>query len=98
MLIVMGRIGSKQHESELKQYMETLEKNGFKVINLKGCSPDAIAVKDNKIYAVEVLGSQYRNGKGWHKSWTVKKKTEQYEMFDDLFIHVFRYQQTTRKA
>lgn len=86
----MPQVGSKKHEEVLKLYITELEEEGFKVIDLKGKSPDAIAVKDNKVCAVEVLGSTYRKGKGWHKGWTRKHKQTQYSMFDDVFIRVFK--------
>ena len=84
-----GRIGSVQHEIELVNELQKLHNDGWKVINLRGLSPDGIAVKDGKVVAIEVLGADYRKGKGWRHSWTYKDKKERYSMFDDVIIKVF---------
>lgn len=85
----MPQRGNILHEEKLKETLNKMEKDGWKTIDLKGKSPDGIAVKDNKIIAVEILGATYRSGKGWHKNWSYKGKKEQYSMFDDVVIVVF---------
>jgi len=92
--INMGRIGNKQHEKVLRETIEKLEKDGYHVVNLKGKSPDAIATKDNKLIAVEVLGETYRKGK-WKKSWTYTQKEDDYSMFDDILIRTFKRNKPT---
>ena len=87
----MGRRGSMEHEIGVIDELNKLIQDGWKVINLKGVSPDAIAVKDNKIVAIEVLGMKYRKGKGYHRNWTYKNKKELYSMFDDVIIKTFVY-------
>lgn len=86
----MARKGSQQHEMEVEKTIKKLEKEGWKVINTKGVIPDAIAIKNNKCVAIEVLGISYRKNKGWHRSWTVKNKTDTYSMYDDVIIEVFK--------
>jgi hypothetical protein len=88
------RRGSKQHEDELRKTIASLEKEGYRVIDLCGYSPDAIAIKDGKIIAVEVLGKQWRksptgNAEQLHAGWTHSGKKKQYMMFDDLKIVTF---------
>ena len=88
------RIGNKQHETELKKVISNLEKEGYNVVDLKGFSPDAIAVKNNKIVAVEVLGTSWRHHPKTttlelHNSWTYRGKRNQYNMFDEVKIFTF---------
>lgn len=89
-----GRIGKKQHEDLLKKTIKEMEEKGWKVIDLKGRSPDAIAAKNEndkvKIIALEILGMSYNEGKGWHKSWTYKEKMDNYSMFDEVIIKKFK--------
>ena len=91
--------GKKQHEDVLTDYIEDLECEGYRVIRLKGKSPDAIAVRyilneDNlaelEISAVEVLGKTHRKGRGWHGSWTRAQKQRDYDMFDKVLIRTFK--------
>ena len=82
---------SKLHEKILKDTIKELTKQGYRVIDLEMKSPDAIATKNNKIYAVEVLGLQYRGKKGWNRNWTYRAKKSIYHMFDDLIVKTFKY-------
>lgn len=95
------RRGSKQHEEELKKAILELQNEGYRVIDLNGVSPDAIAIKDGKIVAIEVLGKCWRKcankfakEKGltgyWHGSWTHRGKSKLYSMFDEVKIFTFK--------
>ena len=84
-------VESEKHEEKLRQVLEKLNKEGYRAFDLERKSPDAIALKDNKIYAVEVLGRQYKKGKGWTKKWTYLAKKKVYHMFDDILIYDFKY-------
>jgi hypothetical protein len=79
------------HEKKLKEFISELSNKGFKVFDLERKSPDALAIKDNKVYAVEVLGSSYKKGKGWKKKWTRRNKNKVYHMFDGILIKEFRH-------
>jgi len=79
------------HEKALMECIEELKAKGYRVIDLERKSPDAIAIKDNQIFAVEVLGIRYRKGKGWGKTWTPKAKETIYHMFDGILFKTFRY-------
>lgn len=88
------RRGSKQHEAELLKAIKDMESKGYKVVNLHGVCPDAIAIKNNYVIAVEVLGKDVRNNPKSqslenHASWTFSGKKRQYRMFDDVKIFVF---------
>lgn len=82
---------SELHIEEVKKTKKQLEKKGYRVIDLENKSPDLIAVKNNKIIAVEVLGLQYNSKKKyWKKKFTYKSKKFVYRMFDDVFITTFK--------
>jgi len=86
----MARRGSLQHEIAVIDEIQKLMNDGWRVVNLKGLSPDAIAAKNGKLIAIEVLGLDYRKGRGWHRNWTYKSKKEMYSMFDEVIIKTFR--------
>lgn len=88
------RRGSKQHEQELQKTIADMRNEGYRILDLHGNSPDAIAVKEDVIVAVEVLGKDWRirpNGKTkeLHGSWTYAGKERQYSMFDEVKIVTF---------
>ena len=83
-------MGSETHDEVLQEEIEELQSKGFRVINLEGKNPDAIAIKDGKVYAVEVLGiSYYKKKRHWKGSFSIKQKRSIYHMFDGLFIKHF---------
>ena len=89
---------SKLHMEKIKETIKELRKEGYRAIDLENKSPDVIALKDGKIFAVEILGMQYRkkrrrNGKitGWHRGWSIKSKKQIYHMFDEVIIRTFKY-------
>ncbi len=85
------KMESQQHIDKLKEVIKELEDKGYRVIDLEMKSPDAIALKDNKLYAVEVLGRQYDMKRGyWKKKFTIKSKKEIYHMFDGMIIRTFK--------
>lgn len=82
--------GKEEHEALLKKTIRELEAEGWRVVDLEGKSPDAVAAKDGKIIAVEILGQRWIPGTGWKQRWTYKAKKENYSMFDDVVIKVFK--------
>ena len=82
---------SKTHELTLKNYIEELKSQGYKAFDLNRKCPDGIAVKDGKVYAIEVLGTQKKKGKGNHRKWTFRGKRKEYYMFDDVLFKTFSY-------
>jgi hypothetical protein len=82
------------HEKKLKEELEKLKKEGYRVIDLERKCPDGIAIKDGKVYAVEILGKKHTNGKGWKISSTKKQKEFIYKMFDGVIIRTFKYPTT----
>ena len=75
---------SLQHRRAFLEYFDELEKDGWKVIDLQNKSPDGIAVKDNKIVAVEIILSS-QTGK-----YTSKTKKKEYSMFDDVLVRIVK--------
>ena len=76
----MTKTGNEQFQDVLKDFVADLEDDGYRVILLKGKSPDAVAVRveeihygvdygidkiELKICAVDVLGKTYRKGRGY---------------------------------
>lgn len=91
--------GGEKHEARVREYLKELELEGYSVVNLIGKSPDGIAVKDGKIFAVEILKKvrQERNnydpgrhhGRYIHRfqgGWTLKQKRMTYDMFEDVLF------------
>lgn len=99
----MAKKGSVKHEEALDIKIKELETMGWRVINLHGKSPDAIAVKDNKIVAVEILKrikTERKNPdlvkkKGKFKwsfagGFTLVSKKVTYDMFDDIIFGFYK--------
>ncbi len=96
----MPQKGSVGHEKRLHEFKYELEREGWRVVVLKGKSPDAIAVKGQTIVAVEVLQKtrmpKLRKGH-WRREWrytsgyTLAEKKRNYDMFDDVFFVVWKH-------
>lgn len=92
----MPGIGKSKHEKVLNVKVLELEKEGYRVIKLNGKSPDAIAVMDNKIFAVEAEGinrrtregKQGRRANGFNR-YHVNAKRKQLSMFDGVIFAIF---------
>ena len=83
--------GNRQHQENIEESVKELNKKGYYAINLHGKSPDGIAYKDGKLYAIEVLGVQYLPKKMdcIDKLHLVKKKKRDYDMFDNVIFRIF---------
>jgi hypothetical protein len=57
------KLSSGKHNKEILTFSKQLEKQGYRVVPLTSTLPDIIAVKDNKIYAVEVDNGSLRTYK-----------------------------------
>lgn len=82
---------SKKHQEILKKKIEELNKKGYKAVSLGKPKPDGVAVKDNKLYAVEVLrfsSSHTPNSKAEKRF--IKEKKKVYKMYDGVIIEAFR--------
>lgn len=99
----MPKIGTEKHELALENKIKELESIGWRVVNLHGKSPDAIAVKDDKIVAVEILKkikTQRKNPdlarkKGKFKwsfagGFTLASKRSNYDMFDEVIFGFYK--------
>lgn len=104
--------GKELHEKKVKEFKEDLEKDGWRVILLDGKSPDGVAVKGDKICAVEVLGKRLKRigkYKGKYKDqgktkyawrldgYTFHAKRQIYRMFDDVLFSVFYREETDKR-
>lgn len=89
----MTRTGSIQHETEVKKTIKKYQSEGYRAIDLQGLSPDIIAVKDNRIFAIEVIGRK----KGHTMKQSIRWKKDQYSMFDDVLIERFVYERLNYK-
>ena len=87
----MGRRAGAKHEYYLSSLIEEYEKKGWRVVRLQEKSPDAVACKNGKLIALEVLGVARGPKGGELHSWTYKAKKATYDMFDDLIIKTFFY-------
>ncbi len=96
----MPAIGGPQHEAILREKVKELEGDGWRVIVLHGKSPDAIAVKDGRIVAVEAVQKMrvkrvsHAKEKGkfrWKHlgGWTIASKKRLYHMFDDVIFAIY---------
>jgi len=70
---------SDAHEREVALFVEKLNKEGWTCISLSGIKPDAIAVRGNLIFAVEILAD----------SGNKAKKRKDYARFDGVLFHEF---------
>lgn len=82
--------GSRQHQETIISYLMELETKGYHTVNLHGRSPDGIAIKDNKIYAVEILGFDYIPKTGLDSLSMVREKKENYEPYDGILFKFFK--------
>ena len=83
-------VESVQHKKEVEKVLNELKRAGYRAINLRGKSPDGIAVKGDTVYAVEVMSLNHKTGKGWRASHNKKQKSEMYSMFDGLIYKTFK--------
>jgi len=99
----MPKVGKQKHEEALDLKIKELELDGWRVVNLHGKSPDAIAVKDNRIVAVEILKKikterknlELARKKGKFKwsfagGFTLASKRSNYDMFDEVIFGFYK--------
>lgn len=87
MINIVGR-GSNQHQKLIEETVIELEDLGYNVVNMNGIAPDAVATRDGKIYAIEVLVINKIPKKGWEHLKQIRDKKESYSMFDDIIFKV----------
>jgi len=90
-VVRMPKPPSGQHEQELKAFCDRLRADGYHVIETHGKIPDAIATKDGKLYAVEIVMKirVKKQGKyGWKPmgGYTLEGKKRNYSMYDEVLI------------
>lgn len=81
--------GLPQHQDLLKSFLEELRLKGYHTIDITGIVPDGLAVKENKIFAVEILGVDKIPQCGFSNMYTVNQKRDNYEMFDGVLFKVY---------
>ena len=70
---------SREHELAVQEKVHELEAEGWRTFKLDRKSPDAIAIKDGNVIAIEILG---RNGNLKVQA----RKRDDYKMFDDVIF------------
>lgn len=91
---------SEKHEQALKETVEELEAQGYRILLMGRLHPDAIAEKDGEIVAVEVLGKYKRKrspdgrSRGYKLTGglTFEEKRRRYSRFDNIHFTVFYYE------
>jgi len=78
---------TKNQKTVLNETIKQYQDNGYNVIALEKKSPDAIAVKNNRIFAIEIIGLPVGSAGKYH----IKAKEDIYDMFDGLMIKTFYY-------
>ena len=79
------------HEDCLKAFCARLAADGYHVVETHGKIPDAIATKDGKLVAVELIVKTRRAG-GWRPmgGYTQEGKRRNYSMYDAVLIETVR--------
>lgn len=80
--------GSPQHQQLVRDTVEELKNLDYNVVNTNGFAPDAIATKDGKLFAVEILLINYIPKQGWEHLGVVKRKRDKYRDFDDVIFKI----------
>lgn len=78
---------SKLHQQILFETIDELNQKGYFTINLTGMIPDAIAIKDNKFYAIEVLIVN-DIPRDWQNLPIVQNKRVKYSSFDEIIFKI----------
>jgi hypothetical protein len=100
----MKRSKDANYKEALDRVTERLKEQGYRVIDLQGKSPDAIAIRTAEtpgpmpnltyefpeIVAICLVGKTHRPRKGWHGSYSAKQKRQTYSMFDRVSVHFFK--------
>ena len=80
---------SNEHEENLNFHIKDLRLKGFNVVKTGRKLPDAIATKDGKLYAIEVIGIEGTLGGNESKRKESEKRAT-YGMYDDLLFFEFK--------
>ena len=83
---------SGKHQDELRLTLERLKLKGFRTIDMNGRVPDGLAVKEGKVYAVEILPD---NISGRVDSGL---KRIAYSMFDGTIFSFYRTESHKRRT
>lgn len=88
--------GSIRHQKLILDTMLELQNEGYNVIGLQKGIPDAIATKDDLIYAVKSLIVSYVPKKGIEDMDIIKNKRKLYSGFDGIVFKLSDKQDTTK--
>jgi len=87
----MVKQGGPKAIKTLHELSEDYRKDGWKVIELDGRSPGAVAFKDGKAIALMSVGRQYVGDKGWRNKFSLNYFRKNYYMFDDVVVRSYLY-------
>lgn len=79
----MSSRGGAFHEALLKKTIEELRLAGYKVIDPDCKIPDAIAIKNGKLIAIEILPKKKSDR-------NVREKQLHYRMYDEIIFRFFK--------
>jgi len=82
------------HEITVAKAVEELMEKGYHVVKMSRKTPDAIAFKDGKFYAVEALGQRWTPEQGWTNKRSKIEKERAYAHIGQLIFYSFRYPKT----
>jgi len=95
----LARQGTAAHEKALQEKISELKRAGYRVVALHGMTPDAIATKNGKLIAVDILGQAWTK-RGLKNKFTYAEKERQYLKvlgFDELIIATFIYESSLQR-
>jgi len=70
-----------RHEEVLTAKIKELEHDGFRVRRLDGKLADALAIRDNTLYAVEVLIAKWNEKR---RKWEIPRQWKKHAIFDKI--------------
>jgi hypothetical protein len=92
---------SEAHQKAVKYGMDELKQKGFRCFLLGRKIPDALAIKDGQLYALEALGARWKGKeKGWQTKFSRPQREKEfaYSRYDGLFFVKFKYPNAEKDA
>ena len=78
---------NRDRKEVIDEVIERYRERGYSAIYLRKKCPDAIAIRNGSVFAVEILG----NHRGYSTTRLINDKTDLYDMFDGVMFKTFIY-------